>query len=311
MLRGAMSKLARSLAWGVRAIAIGVALHAFGTLGLAYAVSHAPNGPSALASDDPVPSDASGRVESRRFSLESGGDLSTWVLEPRSAPRGTLVLLHGVRLDKHSMLPAAQGLADAGYRVVLPDLRGHGHSAGGYLTYGVGDARDVSGLLDALEREGIELGPVGVHGFSYGGATALALAATEPRVRAVVAVSSFSSLRGVVRDYVSWQAPWLAPAVPNAWLDSAVDMGGLWAGFDPDRAEPAECAARARVPLLVIHGAEDPQIPVKSAHEIQRAAGPRARLLVLPGETHASILADRRGEVLRAARSWFDEKLLR
>jgi dipeptidyl aminopeptidase/acylaminoacyl peptidase len=113
----------------------------------------------------------------------------------------------------------------------------------------------------------------------------------------------------VVRDYVRWQLPAFEPAVPNVWLDSAVDLGALWAGFDADAAAPAAAAARSTAPLLVVHGSADPQVSVDNAHAIERAADGRARLLLLPGETHASILADAHGDVRAAALSWFEAHL--
>ena len=133
-----------------------------GTVTVAYAVAHSPNGSTASAGNDPCPSALSshGRAEAENFTVGSRPTaIATWCVEPETAARGTIVLLHGVRLDKHSMLPAARAFLDAGYRVVLLDLRGHGRSGGGYLTYGVDDAGDVSGVLDALESRGVALGP--------------------------------------------------------------------------------------------------------------------------------------------------------
>lgn len=292
--------------WCSRALAVAAISGGLGTVTLAWAVAQSPNGSSASVQADPCPAElaAFGRAEVASF-----GALSTWLVEPPRPARGTIVLLHGVRLDKRSMVPAAETFVGAGYRAVLVDLRGHGHSGGGYLTYGKSDARDVSALLDGLEARGLALGPVGVHGFSYGAATALELAATDGRVGAVVAVSSFASLRGVVRDYVRWQLPAFAPAVPELWLDSAVDLGALWAGFDADAASPADAARRSQASLLVVHGSDDPQVPVENARSIARASAGRARLVLLPGETHASILADARGKVRALARDWFDEQL--
>ncbi len=60
----------------------------------------------------------------------------------------------------------------------------------------------------------------------------------------------------------------------------------------------------------MVHGSDDPQVSVDNAHSIERAANGRARLLLLPGETHASILADARGNVRSAALGWFDEHLV-
>ncbi|MCC6897394.1 MAG: alpha/beta fold hydrolase [Polyangiaceae bacterium] len=293
--------------WSARAIG-GVALTwALGTVTVAWAVAHAPNGSSAAAADDPCPPEL-GSATSATLSVGRTA-LSSWIAEPTGPARGTVVLLHGVRLDKRSMLPSALSHLNAGYRVVLLDLRGHGRSGGGYLTYGVDDARDVSAVLDGLEARGIRLGPVGVHGFSYGAATALELSARDPRVRAVVAVSSFSSLRSVTRDYVRWQLPALAPAVPDAWLDSAVDLGALWAGFDADAAAPARAAARTRAAVLIVHGSDDPQVSPDNARAIAEACAGRAELQVLAGETHASVLADARGEVRLAATRWFGQHL--
>lgn len=293
--------------WSARALGGAALTGAVGTVTVAWAVAHAPNGSSAAATRDPCPPEL-GAADSATLGVGPTA-LSGWVAEPASPARGTVVLLHGVRLDKRSMLPSARSHLDAGYRVVLLDLRGHGGSSGGYLTYGVDDAHDVSGALDALEARGVRLGPVGVHGFSYGAATALELSARDPRVRAVVAVSSFASLRSVTRDYVRWQLPALAPAVPDVWLDSAVDLGALWAGFDADAAAPAQAAARTRAAVLVVHGSDDPQVSPDNARAIAQACAGRAELRLLSGETHASILADAKGEVRQAATRWFDRHL--
>lgn len=301
-----MVRVRTGLSWLARALVLASLAHVLGTVSLAYAVAHAPNGAGTQVSPDPCPAElaARGRAESGAF-----GELSTWVVEPPGRPRGTVVLLHGVRLDKRSMLPAAETFLEAGHRVVLLDLRGHGHSAGGHLTYGKGDAKDVSLALDALEARGTKLGPIGLYGFSYGAATALELSAVDARVSAVVAVASFASLETVVHDYVRWQTPLLEPWVPRAWLGSAVALGGLWAGFDPSEARPEAAAARACAPTLLIHGSDDPQVPADNARAIERAAAGRARLVLLPGETHASALADARGVIRASARRWFEQHL--
>ena len=41
-------------------------------------------------------------------------------------PRGTILLLHGYLQDRNYVTPWAVRLAQAGYRCVLVDLRGHG-----------------------------------------------------------------------------------------------------------------------------------------------------------------------------------------
>jgi pimeloyl-ACP methyl ester carboxylesterase len=285
---------------------------ALGTGLMASAIAKAPNRDKPAPGPSPPPAEL---AEFRAYELRTAvhapdATLSSWVLEPPSGgePRGTIVVLHGVRLDKRSMLPLGSALARAGYRAVLVDLRGHGRSTGDFLTYGVVESHDVSEVLDALSlRE--KLGPVGVHGFSYGAATAIELAADDPRVSAVVSVAAFASLRHVVRDYVRWQVPSLSPVVSEAWLDFGIDLGARVAAFDPDRAAPARAVAHTHAALLLMHGTGDTQVPASNARAICEASLGRAELRLLEGRTHASILADADGSVQRASISWFDRHL--
>ena len=62
-----------------------------------------------------------------------------------------LVLLHGVSMSAAYFHPVIDPLAAAGYRVIVPDLRGHGrspHAEGGHTIGQYAD--DVNALLDAL-----------------------------------------------------------------------------------------------------------------------------------------------------------------
>jgi pimeloyl-ACP methyl ester carboxylesterase len=100
-----------------------------------------------------------------------------------------VILLHGFAADtninwvRSGVLDA---LVDEGFRAVALDARGHGlsekpHDPESYA----GDAmtRDARALLDHLDLDRAH-----VAGYSMGASTALALAATEPRVQRVVAV---------------------------------------------------------------------------------------------------------------------------
>ena len=63
-----------------------------------------------------------------------------------------LVLLHGVSMSAAYFHPVIDPLVAAGYRVIVPDLRGHGrspHVEGGHTVGQYAD--DVNALLDALD----------------------------------------------------------------------------------------------------------------------------------------------------------------
>src|SRR5437763_1105812 len=80
--------------------------------------------------------------------------LAIELVEPTLPPRATIFVLHGIRDRKENLRHWAEHLSEAGYRAVLVDSRGHGHSTGDWLTYGVQESRDLSQLVDALQLDG-------------------------------------------------------------------------------------------------------------------------------------------------------------
>ncbi|MGC3956607.1 MAG: alpha/beta fold hydrolase [Verrucomicrobiota bacterium] len=112
--------------------------------------------------------------------------------KPRAQP-ATLILLHGYMLAKETMLPWALHLAQAGYRVVLVDLRGHGQSTGDQVGFGKFEVNDLRQLLDGLQARGACDETVGVMGFLYGATLALHWAAQDERIRTVVALALVQS----------------------------------------------------------------------------------------------------------------------
>src|SRR5919112_632764 len=78
----------------------------------------------------------------------------------------------GYKFDEH-LLQTLSVYHDAGYSVLLLDLRAQGQSEGTRRTLGYREVRDVRGALAWLERQGYALDQVVLHGWSMGGATAL------------------------------------------------------------------------------------------------------------------------------------------
>jgi pimeloyl-ACP methyl ester carboxylesterase len=141
----------------------------------------------------------------RSRGIHDGGDWSFGALKQVDAgvlsvayaevgpPRGPVViLLHGWPYDIHSFVDVAPLLGSAGYRVIVPHLRGYGTTR--FLsseTFRNGQpsamAADVISLMDALEIRQAILG-----GFDWGARTADIVAALWPeRCKALVAVSGY------------------------------------------------------------------------------------------------------------------------
>jgi pimeloyl-ACP methyl ester carboxylesterase len=120
------------------------------------------------------------------------GVLNTGYAEAGPADGPAVILLHGWPYDIHSYVDVAPLLASAGYRVIVPYVRGCG------TTHFLSDATfrngqqaavavDTVALMDALKIEKAILG-----GYDWGGRTADIIAALWPeRCKALVAVSGY------------------------------------------------------------------------------------------------------------------------
>jgi pimeloyl-ACP methyl ester carboxylesterase len=120
------------------------------------------------------------------------GVLNVGYAEAGPADGPAVLLLHGWPYDIHSFVEVAPLLAAAGYRVVMPYLRGYGTTgflSGETLRNGQQSvlARDTIALMDALEID-----KAIVAGFDWGARTANIVAALWPeRCKAMVSVSGY------------------------------------------------------------------------------------------------------------------------
>jgi pimeloyl-ACP methyl ester carboxylesterase len=120
------------------------------------------------------------------------GVLNVGYAESGPANGPAVILLHGWPYDIHSYVDVAPLLASAGYRVIVPYLRGYGTTrflSGGQFRTGQPSAVavDITALMDALKIE-----TATVAGFDWGARTANIIAALWPeRCKAMVSVSGY------------------------------------------------------------------------------------------------------------------------
>jgi len=94
-----------------------------------------------------LPPDLNGRPV--QFASASGARLHGWLLPGREGA-GAVILMHGVRANRLSMLDRARFLSDAGYSVMLFDFQSHGESTGERITFGHLENRDAQAAIDFL-----------------------------------------------------------------------------------------------------------------------------------------------------------------
>ncbi|MCB0196402.1 MAG: alpha/beta fold hydrolase [Anaerolineae bacterium] len=203
-----------------------------------------------------------------------------------------IIVVHGIHANRRTVLPEANILAEAGYHLLMIDLRGHGLSDGDQISYGYREALDVQAAVDYLDALP-EIDKIGVLGTSLGGATVVRAAAIDERIDAVVIESSYSSLPEAIDDgfdNLSFFPKWpFAPLFVRLaeWrlglkaeqVDSARDL----AGFQPR-------------PVLIIHGLEDQLFPPEHAKRMFAAAQEPKDLWLIEGLRHANPVPGREAE---------------
>ncbi|MEW1910438.1 alpha/beta hydrolase [Kitasatospora sp. NPDC085895] len=129
---------------------------------------------------------------------------------PKHGP--VVICLHGWPYDIHSFVDVAPLLADAGYRVIVPYLRGHGTTT--FLSPAtVRNAQQSAIALDIVAlMEALKIRKVVLAGFDWGSRTADVIAALWPeRVKALVSVSGY-----LVTNVQAQQNP-LPPKAEHTW----------------------------------------------------------------------------------------------
>lgn len=232
------------------------------------------------------------RYEDVWLPAPGGEQLHAWWLPAAGPARGTVLHLHGNAENITTFIAAVHWLPAEGYNVLLVDYRGYGRS-GGVATIDTVHEDARLALDHALARPG----PLFVFGQSLGGSAAIHTVAHHPRrerVAAVVTEGVYASYRRIAREkmdqlWFTWPLQW-----PLSFL------------FSDRYAAERAVAGLAPVPLLVVHGGEDPVVPPAHARRLFEAAREPRELWIVPGSGHVDAFtrAENRAALLAFLGRW-------
>jgi dipeptidyl aminopeptidase/acylaminoacyl peptidase len=176
-------------------------------------------------------------------------------------------------------------LVAAGIAVVAPNVRGSAGWGRRFVSLDdrrlrLNSVRDLTAVRESLAERGVDATRVAVIGGSYGGYMTLAALAFYPDLWAA----------GIATVGISSLVTFLENTSPYRRRVREVEYGFL----DTDRdflieASPMTHVDRIRAPLMLIHGANDPRVPVGEARQLHAslvARGVDSELLVYEDEGH-------------------------
>jgi pimeloyl-ACP methyl ester carboxylesterase len=231
-----------------------------------------------------------------------GGTVRGWLVRPpaggqRPGPAGSgsnagpeergirplLVFVHGWQSHAGDILLWAAPLVRAGWPAIVYDALGHGESDPSEFTSLRHVREDLATVAEwARGRPEAARGLV-LFGHSMGGAAAILYAAQDTAVRGVISAGAPTDPLEITRE-------WLAERGLPARLLIRL-LVPFWRPIireSYDRLRPVRTIADVRVPVLILHGAGDPQVAPHHAEQLA-AANPHARLVMFEGGNHINL----------------------
>ena len=248
----------------------------------------------------------------RRLPARDGLELTGWLYRPDGPPPWPAAIhLHGgpEAQERPVYNSLFQSLVAAGIAVFAPNVRGSSGFGRAFLVADDRDKRfaaidDVAACVDHLVRSGVaQPGRVACMGRSYGGYLTLAALVEHPELFAAgVDVCGMADFATFYRH----TEPWIAAAAVAEYGDPVRDADLLRA------LSPIHRIDRLTAPLLVVHGADDTNVPVEEAEQVVAALAARGvehEYLLFEGEGHELLSTPNRVAFVRATVAWLTRHL--
>jgi len=207
-------------------------------------------------------------VQELTLPVQTGENIHAWWW-PATDPRApALLYLHGSRSNLTDQVQRLALLRGFGFSVFAIDYRGFGRSDGD-LPSEQTVYEDARAAWDWLAARQPDPGKRFIYGHSLGGAVAVDLAAALNRDAAggLIVESTFTTLVDIAKE---WSFPWLPlGALMTQKFDSVSKM------------------SKVAMPVLVVHGAVDREVPSRFAQALYAAATGPKRLLLVEGGGHS------------------------
>ena len=232
--------------------------------------------------------------------------LRAWTIRPAQPKGDAVILLHGLGDNRIGMTGYAQLLLAHGYTVLLPDSRAHGASGGELATYGLLERNDIRQWFDFLA---VQDHPRCIFGLaeSMGAAQLLQSLGTGTQFCAVAAESPFANFPEIAYDRMGQPfhvGPWLGRTLLRPLVEIAFLRARWKYKLNLQQVSPEDSISATKVPILLIHGQIDSNIPVRHSRRIH-ARNPNTVLWEVPNADHCGAISTAPKEFQHKLLTWF------
>jgi dipeptidyl aminopeptidase/acylaminoacyl peptidase len=248
-----------------------------------------------------------------RYPAHDGLELSAWLYRPRGAsvPVPMVLSFHGGPEGQERPLFNAtyQALLARGIAVLAPNVRGSSGFGKKFVNLDNGALRrngvkDIESTVAHVVKAGIaDPGRLGVMGGSYGGYMVMAALTEYPETFAAGA-----NLFGVVNfeTFFARTEPWMASISKVEYGDPETEAEML------RTLSPIHKIDRVKAPTIVLHGANDTNVPVVEAEQVVESLKKRkvpVEYVLFPDEGHGFRKTPNRIQSTVSIVRWFEKYL--
>lgn len=219
---------------------------------------------------------------------EKGLLIDAWYAKADSISKGTVLLFHGLSINKERVVAEADEFRSLGYNVMLIDFRAHGNSGGNITTIGVRESEEVKLAYDYIAQLGEK--KIILWGTSLGAVTiAKAVSDYELKPDGVILEMPFASLQTHLRARARMIGFSGFPEKPFGFFVTC--WMGIERGFDGFKHQTGNYVKNINCPVLLEWGALDPFV-LKSETDKIYTAIPSAekKLVIYDHASHESFL---------------------
>ena len=168
----------------------------------------------------------------------------------------TAIILHGYAGQNTDMAIVAQTYSELGFKILMPDLRGHGLSEGEFSTFGKFEAYDLKKWINYLLRTYGATDEILLHGVSMGASTVLLSSSLHlpENVKMMVVDSPYAKVAPVY--YRKAKNPLALIFLPGLSL-----LTLYWHRFSLMNINVAKAVKSSQIPTYFIHGMKDELCP--------------------------------------------------